>query len=268
MTALDTYTPAAAPYQYGAQLAITPDQAKALDEQVRQCTEAVLREGTDYGIIPGTNGEKTLWRPGAQKLLQWFRLGYICERVEIDLETPFDPRAQHLDGDGFAAIGHDRTMHLCDRCRGNRRSERHPAAAGYRHEGRLRGSWRARHDDAASGRAHLRRAGVAALAVLCRQAVLGRAPSAHERHHLDPITIGERGLFVDLPGHHVPIPFHRHLRPVDAHDGEQRRHGRPDRNVSLVAVHHDVHGGTLAPAMEPSNSGGPGEATTTPSPSS
>ena len=60
------------------------ESVKALDEQVRRCTEAVLREGTDYGIIPGTNGEKTLWRPGAQKLLQWFRLECICERVEVE----------------------------------------------------------------------------------------------------------------------------------------------------------------------------------------
>ena len=51
---------------------------------MRLCTKAVLREGTDYGIIPGTNGEQTLWRPGAQKLLQWFGLGYTCERVEVE----------------------------------------------------------------------------------------------------------------------------------------------------------------------------------------
>ena len=70
--------------QYQAQLTMTPEQAQALDEQVRRCTEAVLREGTDYGIIPGTNGEKSLWRPGAQKLLQWFGLGYTCERIEVE----------------------------------------------------------------------------------------------------------------------------------------------------------------------------------------
>lgn len=69
---------------YGAQLAMTPEQAKALDEQVRLCTKAVLREGTDYGIIPGTNGEKTLWRPGAQKLLQWFGLSCTCDRVDVE----------------------------------------------------------------------------------------------------------------------------------------------------------------------------------------
>jgi len=63
---------------------MTADAAKALDEQVRACTRAVLREGTDYGIIPGTNGEKTLWRPGAQKLLQWFGFSVTCERVELE----------------------------------------------------------------------------------------------------------------------------------------------------------------------------------------
>ena len=83
MTDLDTYQPGTVDH-YQAALAMTPEQAKALDEQVRRCTEAVLREGTDYGVIPGTNGEKTLWRPGAQKLLQWFRLSFSCERVEVE----------------------------------------------------------------------------------------------------------------------------------------------------------------------------------------
>jgi hypothetical protein len=63
---------------------MTPEVAKALDEQVRLCTKAVLREGTDYGIIPGTGGGKSLWRPGAQKLLQWFQLGIDCKRVEVE----------------------------------------------------------------------------------------------------------------------------------------------------------------------------------------
>ena len=63
---------------------MTPQAARELDEQLRQCVRAVLREGTDYGIIPGTSGEKTLWRPGAQKLLQWFGLSFSCERVDIE----------------------------------------------------------------------------------------------------------------------------------------------------------------------------------------
>src|SRR5882724_3959300 len=71
--------------EYQARMIMTPEDAKALDEQVRACTRAVLREGTDYGHIPGTGGEeKSLWRPGAQKLLQWFRLECSCERVEVE----------------------------------------------------------------------------------------------------------------------------------------------------------------------------------------
>ena len=85
MTDLDIYQPAAGIGQYQAGIVMTPEQAKALDEQVRHCTKAVLREGTDYGHIPGTSGdEKTLYRPGAQKLLQWFRLEYTCERVDVE----------------------------------------------------------------------------------------------------------------------------------------------------------------------------------------
>jgi hypothetical protein len=84
MTDLDIYQPdAVTGYQPG--MVMTPEAAKALDEQVRLCTAAVLREGVDYGHIPGTSGdEKSLWRPGAQKLLQWFRLECTCERVEVE----------------------------------------------------------------------------------------------------------------------------------------------------------------------------------------
>lgn len=84
MTDLDIYQPAGIG-QYQAGIVMTPESAKALDEQVRACTKAVLREGTDYGHIPGTSGEeKSLWRPGAQKLLQWFGLSCTCERVEVE----------------------------------------------------------------------------------------------------------------------------------------------------------------------------------------
>jgi hypothetical protein len=84
MTDLQIYEPGAVD-QYQGRLAMTPEQAKELDDQVRRCTEAVLREGVDYGHIPGTNAdEKSLWRPGAQKLLQWFGLGFSCERVEVE----------------------------------------------------------------------------------------------------------------------------------------------------------------------------------------
>jgi hypothetical protein len=85
MTDLDVYQPAAGIGQYQAGIVVTPESAKALDDQLRACMKAVLREGTDYGHIPGTNGdEKSLWRPGAQKMLQWFRLECTCDRIEVE----------------------------------------------------------------------------------------------------------------------------------------------------------------------------------------
>jgi hypothetical protein len=85
MTDLDIYQPPAVE-AYQARLAMTPEAAKALDDQLTQCINAILREGTDYGIIPGTGAEKSLWRPGAQKLLMWFGLGFTCDRTEIDTD--------------------------------------------------------------------------------------------------------------------------------------------------------------------------------------
>jgi len=87
MTDIEVYQGGAPLEQYQARMAMTPEAAKALDDQVRACTKAVLREGTDYGVIPGTGGGLTLWRPGAQKLLQWFGLGFTCDRMETDTDA-------------------------------------------------------------------------------------------------------------------------------------------------------------------------------------
>ncbi len=71
--------------QYQPGLAMSPQQAKALDDQVRACTRAVLREGTDYGVIPGTGDtRKVLLKPGAEKLLQWFGFGFDCRCLEVE----------------------------------------------------------------------------------------------------------------------------------------------------------------------------------------
>lgn len=70
--------------EYRPRIVMAPADAKALDEQLRACTLAVLREGTDYGVIPGTGGDKVLFKPGAEKLLQWFGFGFTNDRQEID----------------------------------------------------------------------------------------------------------------------------------------------------------------------------------------
>ena len=83
MTDLDIYQ--AAPVDgYQARMVMTAEDAKAQDAELRRCMKAVLREGTDYGAISGTDGKLTLWRPGAQKMLQWFGLGFTCDRIGIE----------------------------------------------------------------------------------------------------------------------------------------------------------------------------------------
>jgi hypothetical protein len=88
MTDLEVYQPPAGQLDgYRAAMVMAPEDAKALDDQLRACMRAVLREDTDYGVIPGTGGDKALFRPGAQKLLQWFGLGFTCDRTETDLDA-------------------------------------------------------------------------------------------------------------------------------------------------------------------------------------
>ena len=86
MTDLDIYQPANGQIeQYQAGIIMTAEQAKALDDQVRACTRAVLREGVDYGTTPGTGDDtKTLKKPGAEKLLQWFGLAYTMHCLDIE----------------------------------------------------------------------------------------------------------------------------------------------------------------------------------------
>ena len=83
MTDIDVYQPGQLG-QYQAGIVMTPDDAKALDDQLRACTRAVLREGTDYGVIPGTNGDQVLLKPGAEKLLQWFGFAYTMHALDIE----------------------------------------------------------------------------------------------------------------------------------------------------------------------------------------
>ena len=92
MTDIDVYQTPAGIGQYQAGIVMTPESAKALDDQLRACTRAVLREGTDYGVIPGTDGKLHLLKPGAEKLLQWFGFAYTMHC--LDVERDDDSRKQ------------------------------------------------------------------------------------------------------------------------------------------------------------------------------
>jgi hypothetical protein len=71
--------------EYRPRIVMAPEDAKALDAQLRACMLAVLREGVDYGTIPGAT-KPSLYKPGAEKLLQWFGFGHKLEATETERE--------------------------------------------------------------------------------------------------------------------------------------------------------------------------------------
>jgi cold shock CspA family protein len=87
MTDLEIYEQQATVDTWQPRMVMDHTAAKALDDQLRTATRAVLREGVDYGIIPGTNDRQVLLKPGAEKLLQWFGLGFTCDRVDTEFDA-------------------------------------------------------------------------------------------------------------------------------------------------------------------------------------
>jgi hypothetical protein len=85
-TDLAAYQPQAVE-EYRPRIIMEPAEAADLDNQLRSMMKAILREGTDYGTIPGTP-KPSLWKPGAEKLLQWFGFGH--EIVKADTERNED----------------------------------------------------------------------------------------------------------------------------------------------------------------------------------
>ena len=59
-------------------------------QRVQQIKEALMVQGTDYGLIPGTGDKPTLLKPGAEKLAEFYRLAA-------------EMRVQERHGDGMVA---------------------------------------------------------------------------------------------------------------------------------------------------------------------
>ena len=69
--------------EYRPRIIMAAGEAAELDSQLRSMMRAILREGTDYGTIPGTR-KPSLWKPGAEKLLQWFGFGHEIRKAETE----------------------------------------------------------------------------------------------------------------------------------------------------------------------------------------
>jgi len=87
---LTPYT-AHAPEEYRARFVMEPAEAAALDEQLRNCMRAVLKPEVDYGTIPGMGTKPSLFKPGAEKLLQWFGFGFTNDEVKTERDDPEHP---------------------------------------------------------------------------------------------------------------------------------------------------------------------------------
>jgi hypothetical protein len=68
---------------------LTPEQASARAEWVREMRRAVLAEGTDYAVLPGTD-KPTLLKPGAEVLLLAAGFGFAMTKIDDS-----DARAHH-----------------------------------------------------------------------------------------------------------------------------------------------------------------------------
>jgi hypothetical protein len=61
------------------------ESVKGQVEKIQELMKAVMHDGEHYGVIPGTNGKKSLLKPGAEKLCFVFRLAPEFEIERDDL---------------------------------------------------------------------------------------------------------------------------------------------------------------------------------------
>lgn len=62
--------------------AMTVQEAVDRRNQMVQFVQAIMEEGKDFGVVPGTDGKPTLYKPGAEKLTTFFGLTKRFEVLE------------------------------------------------------------------------------------------------------------------------------------------------------------------------------------------
>jgi hypothetical protein len=77
--------------EYRARFVMSAQEAGELDRQLRECMRSILVEGSDYGTIPGMGDKPSLFKPGAEKLLQWFGFGFGLDEVKTERDDPEHP---------------------------------------------------------------------------------------------------------------------------------------------------------------------------------
>lgn len=86
-TDLAQYSVPGVPEEYRARFVMSATEAAEMDRQLRDCMRAVLLPDVDYGLIPGMGTKPSLFKPGAEKLMQWFGYGFENVRDEIERDA-------------------------------------------------------------------------------------------------------------------------------------------------------------------------------------
>ena len=76
---------------YRPQFVMSPKEAAAQADQIREAVAAVLKEDVDYGKIPGAGEKPVLLKPGAEWLLKWFGFGSEVEEKRLDTDEDGKP---------------------------------------------------------------------------------------------------------------------------------------------------------------------------------
>jgi len=64
------------------------DRAIEIYDKIRKAAQERLKEGVDYGVIPGTGNKPTLLQAGAEKLCNFFGLSIEQDTLERELDFP------------------------------------------------------------------------------------------------------------------------------------------------------------------------------------
>ena len=67
---------------------VRPDELLEAQKEITQLIVQALADGTDYGLVPGTRGKKSLFKPGGERILKAF--GCRAEYTVIEREADHD----------------------------------------------------------------------------------------------------------------------------------------------------------------------------------
>jgi hypothetical protein len=69
--------------------AMNPAEALQMALQIQEFTKSVMKINEDFGKIPGCGEKPTLLKPGAEKLLNYFGMGFTVECIEKTITKEF-----------------------------------------------------------------------------------------------------------------------------------------------------------------------------------